>query len=439
MTYTRDLGLFVVFLVSSAQAMAATPPEGFRSMFNGSDLAGWHGQPHFDPTQLDGMTDEARQAQIEQWTADARQHWTVENGELVNDGNGAYLTSDEHFEDFELLVDYRTVPRADSGIYLRGTPQVQIWDYTDPSKFALGADLGSGGLWNNSAGAAGKNPFVLADRRFGEWNNFRIRQVGARTSVWLNEHLVVDHATMENYWDRAAPLHRSGPIQLQTHGGEIRWRNLFVRNIGPDEANRILSDHHSQAFAPLFNGRDLDGWHGAVDDYEVVDGAIRCKPGRGGLLLAKPELANFVVRLEFRLPPAGNNGLVIRSPGQGDGAYEGMCELQVLDTEHPKYGDIDPRQVHGSAYGLVGARRGYLRNAGQWNFQEVTVVDSRVKVELNGSIILDADLSDVTEFMDNHEHPGLKRTSGYFGFAGHSDPVEFRNISLKRLPDTPSR
>src|SRR5205085_6981417 len=125
----------------------------------------------------------------------------------------------------ELLIEYKTVPKADSGIYLRAAPQVQIWDYTDPSKFALGADKGSGGLWNNSKGAPGKDPLVLADRPFGEWNSFRIVQVGERTSVWLNGKLVVDHARMENtYWekDRKTPLPRTGPILLQTHGGEIR-------------------------------------------------------------------------------------------------------------------------------------------------------------------------------------------------------------------------
>lgn len=426
--------VFVVLVCLSTAAVAAPVPEGFTPIFNGKDLAGWHARPHFDPVQFEQLSDEKRKEKLATWMDGAQKHWTVEDGELVNDGHGNFLTTDEDYDDFELLLEYKTVPLADSGIYLKATPQVQIWDYTEVDKFHLGADLGSGGLWNNSPEAAGKNPFVLADHRLGEWNQFRIRQVGARTSVWLNDQLVVDHATMENFWDRAAPLRRSGPIQLQTHGGEIRWRNLFVRRIDSDEANAILRDYHSQAFKPLFDGSTLDGWRGAVDDYEVVDGVLRCKPGRGGLLLADRELANFVVRVEIRLPPGGNNGLAIRSPGSGDVAYNGLCELQVLDNTHEKFSNIDPRQTHGSAYGMVAARQGYLRPTGEWNFQEVTVDGSRVKVELNGSVILNADLAKVDELMGDRNHPGLKRTSGYFGFAGHNDPVEFRNVSLKLLP-----
>ena len=141
-----------------------------------------------------------------------------------------------------------------------------------------------------------------------------------------------------------------------------------------------------------------------------------------------------MARVEFKLPPGGNNGLAIRYPGKGDTAYDGMCELQILDDGHPKYAkSIDPRQAHGSAYGMVAAARGYLRPVGQWNFEEVTVKGSKIKVELNGTVILDTDLSKVNEFMANSPHPGKDRTSGYFGFAGHHDPVEFRNVSIKVL------
>jgi hypothetical protein len=422
--------------VSSGLANGADLPEGFRPIFNGQDLDGWHGRPHFDPRKLAAMSEEERGAQVAEWTEDAKKHWSVEGDELVNDGHGAYLVTNEDFGDYEFVVEYKTVARADSGIYLKGNPQVQIWDYTDPGKYGIDANLGSGGLWNNSAGAPGKNPFVLADKRFGEWNQFRIRQVGARTTVWLNGHLVVNHATMENYWDRKSPLFVRGPIELQTHGGEIRWRNLGVREIGIEEANQLLSDHESQAFASLFNGTDLSGWQGATDNYEVVDGAIRCKAGHGGMLLTENEYANFVARVEFRVPAGGNNGLAIRSSGEGDPAYAAMCELQVLDSEHPKYAKLDARQYHGSAYGMVAAHRGFLREAGEWNFQEVTVDGSTIKVELNGNVILDADLSTVTEFMGGRPHPGLARTQGFFGFAGHNDPVEFRNVSIRVLPDT---
>ena len=412
----------------------AEPPPGFVSIFNGENLDGWQARPHFSPIKLAEMPEEERAAKMDQWMADARQHWSVQNGELVNDGKGAYLVSEKDYRDYELLIEYKTVARADSGIYLKGNPQVQIWDYTDPKKFDKGADRGSGGLWNNSAGAPGKDPFVLADKPFGQWNRFRIRQVGARTSVWLNDAMVVDHAIMENFWDRESPLFVSGPIELQTHGGEIRWRNIYVRELDSEEANEVLRQHEGQAFASLFDGGSLNGWQGAVDHYEVIDGAIRCKEGQGGMLLSEQEYANFIARVEFRLPPGGNNGLVIRSPGTGDAAYQAMTELQVLDNDHEKYAKLDPRQYHGSSYGMVAAKRGFLRDTGQWNFQEVTVNGSTIKVELNGHVILNTDLSTVTQYMKDRPHPGKDRTSGFFGFAGHRDPVEFRNVSIKNLP-----
>lgn len=426
--------LVVGSFATGGWAAELNPPPGFEPLFNGRDLTGWHGMGHFDPRKLQAMSDEERATKLAKDMEDLKAHWRVENGELVNDGHGVYMTTDEEFEDIELLIDYKTVPKADSGIYLRGTPQIQIWDYTkEGGKWKLGADKGSGGLWNNSPGAPGKDPLVLADKPFGQWNHFRIIQVGERTTVYLNDKLVVDHARMENYWDRGAPLFRRGPIQLQTHGGEIRWRNIFLRRIASDEANRILAEHGNEGFVSLFNGKDLDGWQGATENYEVKDGAIVCKPHKGGVLFTKEKFGDFVARLEFRLPPGGNNGLAIRYPGKGDPAYAAMCELQVLDNTAEKYARLDKRQFHGSAYGMVPAHRGYLRPTGQWNFQEVTVRGSTIKVELNGTVILDADLSKVSEYMGNRPHPGKDLKEGHFGFAGHNDPVAFRNIMIKRL------
>jgi 3-keto-disaccharide hydrolase len=423
-----------LLLAASAHAQLQ-PPSGFTALFNGRDLTGWRGGDTFDHRKLLAMSPEDRAAQIKKWTDSMKEHWRVENGELVNDGHGAYATTEKDYGDFELLLEYRTVPLADSGIYLRSVPQVQIWDYTERDKFSLGSDKGSGGLWNNSPGAPGKDPLVLADKPFGEWNSFRIRMVGSRVSVWLNDKLVVDHAILENYYDHKMPVPAKGPIELQTHGGEIRWRNIFIREIGADEANHILATHGETGFKRVFNGHDFAGWAGPVTEYEVKDGAICCRPGQGGTIYTKQEYGDFAARLEFKLPKGGNNGLAIRYPGYGDTAYVGMCELQVLDDNYEQNtgAHIDPRQAHGSAYGMVAAKRGYQHPIGQWNFEEVTVRGSKIKVELNGTVILDCDLSKVTEFMANSKHPGKDRTRGYFGFAGHNDPVCFRNVEIKEL------
>ena len=210
---------------------ADAAPEGFRSLFNGKDLSGWHGH---NPHQGLKLIGDKKAADLAKQRADFPQHWRVENGELVNAGTGPYATTDVAFGDIELRLEYKTVAKADSGIYLRGTPQVQIWDLNqvfDPKKPDRKPHLGSGGLFNNTPGTPGRDPLVVADKPFGEWNAFRIIQQGDLTTVWLNGRLVVDRAKMENYWDRAKPLPAKGPIMLQTHGGEIRWRNLFLKTL----------------------------------------------------------------------------------------------------------------------------------------------------------------------------------------------------------------
>ncbi len=417
---------FTVSVINAQDGVKAAP-EGFTPLFNGKNFEGWHGRPHFDPREWDQVNQTTR----DEWTADMKAHWSVKEGVVINDGHGAYMTTDKEYGDIELLIDYKTVPLADSGIYVRGTPQIQIWDSTEEAKFSIGADKGSGALWNNSPGTAGKDPLVLADKPFGEWNSFRIVQIGARTSIWLNGKMVVDNAIMENFWDRDAPLLAKGVIQLQTHGGEIQWRNLFVREIGSEEANNWLRERDTQAYKSLFNGKDLSGWVGATGNYEVVDSAIQCKTGHGGVLHTADKYADFQVRLEFQLPEGGNNGLAIRYPGEGDTAYVGMCELQVLDNGSSKYESLDPRQYHGSAYGMIAAKRGYLRPVGEWNYQHVTIKGSTIRVELNGTEILSGDLSTVKEYMANSPHPGKENANGYFGFAGHSDPVRFRAIEIR--------
>ena len=423
-------------------------PQGFTPLFDGESLTGWRGRPHLDPRVEAAWSAEERAKQQDEWDADLARHWRVEGGEIVNDGEGPFLTTDRDYGDAEFALEYRTVALADSGIYLRATPQVQIWDWTEAGgKWELGADKGSGGLWNNERHA--RFPNRRMDAPFGEWNRMRIRIIGERVWVWFNSALVVTAVPMENFWDRAQPLFARGPLQLQTHGGEIRFRNLGVRLLDADEAAALL--HSVPAEQPfrrgeqdraavaergeqsIFNGANLEGWRGAVDGWEVVDGAMRCRAGSGGTLCTEEEYTDFVVRFEFRLPPGGNNGLAIRYPGEGDTAYVGMCELQVLDDDDEKYAQLQPWQYHGSAYGMWPARRGFQRPVETWNYQQVTVQGGRVMVELNGTVILDADLRALEHPADGKEHPGRSRASGAFGFAGHGDPVAFRNLHVRRL------
>ena len=429
--------LLALLFASVALTAAPTPPEGFTSLYNGKDLTGWRGGDTSDHRAYLALAPEKRAERDKTWTADMLTHWKAEGDELVNDGKGKYDTTLKEYGDIELTLEYNMAPLGDSGIYLRNVPQVQIWDPANAKEKKNGADKGSGALWNNGLNN-GKFPLVVADKAPGEWNTLRIVMVGARVSIWLNGKQTVDYASLENYYDRKLAVPAKGPICLQTHGAPIRWRNVFVREINGAEANKYLASKGTEGFKAIFNGKDLTDWKGATDQYEVVDGAIFCKPNKGGNLYHKDDLTDFVARFEFKVPSGGNNGLCLRFPGTGNTAYVGMCELQILDDNYDKVkGKLDPRQVHGSAYGMVAAQRGYQRPIGEWNFQEVTVKGSTIKVELNGFVILDADLSkvDMATVMAKSAHPGKDRKNGFFGFAGHGDAVGFRDLSIKSLAE----
>lgn len=194
-------------------------------------------------------------------------------------------------------------------------------------------------------------------------------------------------------------------------------------------------EEKGEGFVSLFNGESLDGWIGDTEGYAVENGAIVCIPDRGGNVFTKGEYADFVLRFEFKMEPGANNGLGIRAPtDQGDVAYTGM-ELQILDDGHETYKDIRDYQAHGSVYGIVAAKRGHLKPAGEWNEQEVSCVGRKIKIVLNGETIVDADLDEATKdgTLDHRDHPGVKRTTGHIGFLGHGARVEFRNLRVKEV------
>jgi hypothetical protein len=413
------------------------PPKGFTALFNGRDIDEWTGGATRDPREVAALAADKRAEHDEKMKKEIKEHWHVDKGELVSDGKDPYLATTKDYGDFEMWVDWKIGKNGDSGIYLRGTPQVQIWDPSNKEMKRNGADKGSGGLWNNKKNK--KDPLVLADNPVGEWNRMYIRMVGPYVTVKLNDKLVVDNVIFENYYDPKIPIFARGPIYLQTHGSETRFRNVFVRELPAEESNRILAEiKGDQAeFKPIFNGRDLAGWMGATDSYAAVNGELHCKPGKGRVLLTDDTYDNFVVRFEFKLPPDGNNGLAIRSPADvGDAAYEAM-EVQILDDTSPMYKGLHDYQFCGSLYGLAPARPGFLRPVGEWNHQEVSVKGDRIIVNLNGFEILNVDVAKAREKpIDGKDHPGAARTSGHLGFCGHQDPVAFRNIRIKRLPSS---
>lgn len=228
--------LACLLIVAALDAPADEPPAGFTSLFNGRDLAGWRGRPQLDPKKEADTPAEDRGRLQEEWNRDLAEHWTVKDGVIINDGKGVYLTTGRDYADFELLLDWRLPePCVDSGVYLRGIPQVQIWDPACDRDFKHGCEKGSGGLWNNPAAspehAPARFPLVKADRPVGEWNTMRITMRGERVTVVLNGQTVVDDKPMANLFRRGEPMPEKGPIQIQVHGAPIHVRNLFIREL----------------------------------------------------------------------------------------------------------------------------------------------------------------------------------------------------------------
>ncbi len=400
-------------------------PKGFVALFNGEDLAGWKGLVGNPKTRRTMSREELAKAQAKT-DEDMRAHWKVVDGALCFDGKGHSLCTAKDYGDFEMLVDWKIEKGGDSGIYLRGTPQVQIWDTANRG---VGAQVGSGGLYNNKKGAS--KPLKMADKPVGEWNTFRIIMIGEKVTVYLNGVPVVKNVVMENYWERDKPIYPVGQIELQSHGSLLYFRNVFIREI----TNKLTEQEKADGFKLLFNGKDLAGWQGNTKGYVVKDGTIVVEPKLGGGdLYTAQEYGDFIMRFEFKLTPGANNGLGIRVPMNVNAAYQGM-ELQILDNTASKYKNLKPYQFHGSIYGVVPAKRGYLKPVGMWNFQEVIASGKQITVKLNGTTIVDADIDKAStpKTMDGNDHPGLKRDKGYIAFCGHGDKLAFRNLRIKTL------
>jgi hypothetical protein len=219
-----SIGLAILAVAAAKESALAAdnvPPEGFVALFNGKDLTGWKGLVGNPKTRAQ-MTPEALAAEQEKADAVMRQHWKVEDGALVFDGKGKSLCTAKDYGDFEFYVDWKILPNGDSGIYLRGTPQVQIWDYNKRTE-------GSGGLYNNKTHPS--KPLKCADKPIGEWNTFRIKMVGDQVTVWLNDELVVDNVVMENYWERDKPIYAAGQIELQNHGNTLYFKNIYIKEL----------------------------------------------------------------------------------------------------------------------------------------------------------------------------------------------------------------
>ena len=228
----------------------------------------------------------------------------------------------------------------------------------------------------------------------------------------------------------------------------------LLAGLQPPVEKFILPEDEAKAgFEVLFDGTDLSKWTGDKVGYAAVNGTISVSAGYGLArnLYTIKEYKDFILRFEFCfLTPGVNKGVGIRTPMGVDAAYGGMCEVQILDHDDPIYKGLHEYQVHGSAYGIIPAKRIVHRPLGEWSTEEIKVVGDRVTVTVNGEVILDGDLrkackghnvspdgSDYNPYtVDHRNHPGMFNEKGHIGFLGHGAGIKFRNIRVLDLDST---
>jgi hypothetical protein len=389
------------------------PPEGYTAIFNGKDLSGWKGLVA-DPPKRRMMTQSTLDSLQKIADDEMRSHWFVDAGILRFDGKGANLCTIKEYKNFELLIDWKIEKNGDSGIYLRGMPQVQIKD----QYLEMG---GSGGLYNNKIGE--NRPLEIADREPGQWNRFRIIMTGNKVTVYLNNRLVVDGVRMENYWERKRDAYEKGSIELQAHNSPLYFRNIFIKEL-PDTG---LHD------GELFNGQDLKGWtviHSKENRWRVVDGILNIDSAGQGWLSTEQQYSDFELSLDFRVSPGGNSGIFLRAPHEGDPAYTGI-EVQILDDYAEKYSNLKSWQYTASLYGVEAAVPGVSKPANQWQSMKIICNGPKIQVILNEKTVIDTNIVD--HMWQTSRHPGLKRRTGFIGLQAHGSKVEYKNIQLKEL------
>ena len=386
-------------LAPVAMTPKAAAPD-FRPLFNGKDFAGWaveSGNP---------------------------EQWAVRDGAIVasspNFSSRNYLLTHDEYSDFILRCEFDMEKGANSGITVRAVPREQM--------------LRSGSLFDHPIikltdqtafprEPSGTTHFLIDGTQFtvsgrtvdirAGWNQLEVEVSGDTFRVTVNKRMLVDTKLAVGGTNGViipGLARKNGRIGLQAHTGKIRFRNIEIKEL------TASTPAAKPQFQPLFNGHDLTGWAGAVDDYEVVGGILSCRSGKPSVAIYEPvQRTDFVARVEFRVSPGAESGMEIRYPGQGNGGFTSMCEIQILDDTHPKYANVDARLFNGSAWGMAAAKRGHLKPLGEWNVQEVTVRGSTVKVELNGVVILDTDLAPIREFEGANRTPARTGPPAFSG------------------------
>ncbi len=397
----------------------ATADDGWTELFNGRDLTGWQGLVG-DPVKRSQMS--AAELAAAQTVADQnmRKHWSVVDGVLEFDGKGENLCSVRDFGDFELMLDWKIPPGGDSGVYLRGCPQVQIWD-TGSGK--PDADKGSGGLFNNRSHP--RLPTSKADRPVGEWNTLFIRMVGDRVTVELNGTRVVDNVVMENYFARNEPVYPTGPIELQKFTGRLWFRNIRIRELSSQQ--QAADSPTLDDWTDLFNGRDLTGWKQiGAGGWTVQNGVLTSKPGEGWIA-TEQEFDDFELQLDFRLSQGANSGVFLRIPDSGAPSGGDFMEVQLIDDSLQP--NVPAWQQTGAIYAVQGPNPPPNPTVGQWHQLTVHADGPEITVSIDGREVNRVNVE--TAPVVGPAKRDLKRPSGHIGFQSRNQPVEFRNIRIR--------
>jgi len=436
----QDSGYQKTEIQDRLNEMAQIKDEGFVSIFNGKDLTGWKGllvEPYDNPYRRQELKADELEKRQKEANDIMNSTWSVENGAILFNGKGRSLCTEKQYGNFEMYVDWKLIggPEPDAGIYLRGTPQVQIWD---TSRVNVGAQVGSGGLYNNWNNRS--TPLKVADNGVGQWNSFYIKMIGERVTVYLNGELVVNDIIMENYWNRDLPILMKEQIELQAHGSIVAYRDIYIHELPSIEPTQLTAEEKKQGFEMLFDGTSLQKWQGDKVNYTTdSEGAISVSSrssGTGGNLYTKEQYSDFIFRFEFKLTDGANNGVGIRAEMGKDAAYHGM-EIQILDHFNKIYQPgLHDYQYHGSVYGIIPTQDQHqLKPVGEWNVEEIYAKGDYIRVTLNGVVITEGNIREATKngTYDGKQHPGLFNKTGYIGFLGHGSTLWLRNVRIKKL------
>ena len=386
-----------------------------------------------DPNARRAMKPKALAKAQQEADAAAAGTWNAADGVLTGATGTPTLGSAKEYENFCLIVEWKT--DGEAGLGIRSIPQIALGGRN------AGALTGNM-LHENTAPAAANRP--------GEWNTMEVRVVNDRVTVVLNGITTCNNVILENTCNREIPAYTEGQILLAGGTAPVSFREMYVRELPPTPRFELSPEEAAEGFEVLFDGTSMHKWTGNTTNYVPVDGTIyvTAQYGGSGNLYTKKEYGDFVLRFEFAFDREGvNNGIGIRTPMGVDAAYHGM-EIQVLDHDAPIYKNLREYQQHGSVYGIIPAKRVKFPSLGTWNVEEIRAVGDRITVTVNGEVILDGDIRQACQghnvapdggknnpyTVDHKNHPGLFNASGHIGLLGHGAGIKFRNIRIKELP-----